>query len=103
MQKRIGFAGLGLMGSRMARQPAQEGLPLTVWNRTPERCAPLAAAGARVAATPRELAEALGRRRRLRRRSAGRRAAGVRRGRPARRGARPGFRYLECSTVIAAS
>jgi 3-hydroxyisobutyrate dehydrogenase-like beta-hydroxyacid dehydrogenase len=57
MHKRIGFAGLGLMGSRMARNLMEKGFPLTVWNRTPERCAPLAAAGARVARTPRELAE----------------------------------------------
>jgi 3-hydroxyisobutyrate dehydrogenase len=57
MQKRIGFAGLGLMGSRMARQFLDKGWPLTVWNRTPERCAPLRDAGAAVAASPRELAE----------------------------------------------
>ena len=57
MQKRIGFAGLGLMGSRMARQLLDKGWPLTVWNRTPERCSPLREAGAEVAATPRELAE----------------------------------------------
>jgi 3-hydroxyisobutyrate dehydrogenase-like beta-hydroxyacid dehydrogenase len=54
---RIGFAGLGLMGSRMARHYLDKGFPLTVWNRTPERCAPLVAAGAAQAATPRELAE----------------------------------------------
>lgn len=58
MQKRIGFAGLGLMGSRMARNLIEKGFPLTVWNRTADRCAPLAAAGARVAGTPRDLAEA---------------------------------------------
>ena len=59
MQKtRIGFAGLGLMGSRMSRQFLDKGFPLTVWNRTAGRCAPLAERGARVARTPRELAEA---------------------------------------------
>lgn len=58
MSKRVGFAGLGLMGSRMARQFLDKGHALTVWNRTPERCEPLRQAGARVAATPRELAEA---------------------------------------------
>jgi len=57
-QTRIGFAGLGLMGSRMSRQLLDKGFPLTVWNRTAERCAPLAEKGARVACTPRELAEA---------------------------------------------
>jgi len=58
MSKRIGFAGLGLMGSRMARNLLDKGFPLTVWNRTPERCRPLEQGGARVAATPRALAEA---------------------------------------------
>jgi len=57
-KKRIGFAGIGLMGSRMARNLLDKGFPLTVWNRTPERAAPLTAAGARLARTPRELAEA---------------------------------------------
>jgi 3-hydroxyisobutyrate dehydrogenase-like beta-hydroxyacid dehydrogenase len=57
MATRVGFAGLGLMGSRMARQLLDKGFPLTVWNRTAERCAPLAAAGASVARSPAELAE----------------------------------------------
>jgi 3-hydroxyisobutyrate dehydrogenase-like beta-hydroxyacid dehydrogenase len=57
MQKRIGFAGLGLMGSRMASHYLDKGFPLTVWNRTPEKCGALARAGAKVAETPRELAE----------------------------------------------
>jgi len=57
MQKRVGFAGLGLMGSRMAENLLKKGFPLTVWNRTEERCGPLATAGARVAKNPRELAE----------------------------------------------
>ncbi len=56
-QKRIGFAGLGLMGGRMARHFLDKGFTLTVWNRTAERCAPLADAGAKVAATPKALAE----------------------------------------------
>jgi 3-hydroxyisobutyrate dehydrogenase-like beta-hydroxyacid dehydrogenase len=58
MTTRIGFAGLGLMGGRMARNLLQKGFPLTVWNRTAERALPLAAEGATVAATPRELAAA---------------------------------------------
>jgi len=57
MTKRVGFAGLGLMGSRMAANLQAKGFPLTVWNRTPVRCEPLAKAGAAVAKTPRELAE----------------------------------------------
>ena len=56
-QTRVGFAGLGLMGSRMARHFLKKGFPLTVWNRSAERCAPLQAEGAAVAASPRELAE----------------------------------------------
>ena len=98
MPKRIGFAGLGLMGSRMARQFLDKGWPLMVWNRTPERCAPLVEAGAKVAKTPRELAEAcdvvvacvadpnaVGR------------VLFAEDGiRPA---ARPGFRYIEASTI----
>jgi 3-hydroxyisobutyrate dehydrogenase-like beta-hydroxyacid dehydrogenase len=58
MQKRIGFIGLGLMGSRMAPHFLNKGFPLTVWNRTPERCRPLAEAGAKVAKSPRAVAEA---------------------------------------------
>jgi 3-hydroxyisobutyrate dehydrogenase len=56
-EQRVGFIGLGIMGSRMARHVLEKGYPLVVWNRSRERCAPLEKAGARVAATPRELAE----------------------------------------------
>jgi 3-hydroxyisobutyrate dehydrogenase-like beta-hydroxyacid dehydrogenase len=59
MSKRVGFAGLGLMGSRMARNLAAKGFPLTVWSRTADHCRPLAEAGAAVAPTPRALAEAV--------------------------------------------
>lgn len=58
MSKRIGFAGLGLMGSRMARQFLDKGFPLAVWSRDPKKAEPLTAAGAKAAQTPRELAEA---------------------------------------------
>jgi len=58
MERRVGFAGMGLMGSRMARNLLEKGFPLTVWNRTVARCEPLWSAGAVVAHTPRELAEA---------------------------------------------
>lgn len=54
---RIGFAGLGLMGERMAPHFLTKGYALTVWNRTPSKCEPLRARGAAVARTPRELAE----------------------------------------------
>jgi 3-hydroxyisobutyrate dehydrogenase len=86
------------MGSRMARNLLSKGFPLTVWNRTPARCEPLAREGAKVARTPRELAEnsdvvvacvadpdAAGRIMFA--------EDGIR---PV---IRPGFRYLECSTI----
>jgi 3-hydroxyisobutyrate dehydrogenase-like beta-hydroxyacid dehydrogenase len=34
-RERIGFMGLGIMGSRMAANVAKAGFPLTVWTRTP--------------------------------------------------------------------
>ncbi|OLF55499.1 NAD(P)-dependent oxidoreductase [Pseudomonas chlororaphis] len=53
----LGFAGIGLMGLPMCRRLLAAGYPLVVWNRNPEKCAPLAAAGARVVRTPAELCE----------------------------------------------
>ncbi|MCS6842939.1 MAG: NAD(P)-dependent oxidoreductase [Caldilineales bacterium] len=58
MTDRVGFIGLGIMGRSMAANILRAGFPLTVWNRTAERTAPLAAAGAQVAANPAELAAA---------------------------------------------
>jgi 3-hydroxyisobutyrate dehydrogenase-like beta-hydroxyacid dehydrogenase len=57
MTTRIGFVGLGLMGSRMAAQFQQKGFPLALWNRTPEKGKALEAKGARLLSTPREVAE----------------------------------------------
>jgi 3-hydroxyisobutyrate dehydrogenase-like beta-hydroxyacid dehydrogenase len=54
---RVGFAGLGLMGRRMARQLLDKGFPLRVWNRSPAPAAALVAAGATLVDSPRELAE----------------------------------------------
>jgi 3-hydroxyisobutyrate dehydrogenase-like beta-hydroxyacid dehydrogenase len=48
---------MGTMGSRMAANLVQAGYPVTVWNRTPERCEPLVEMGAEQAETPREAAE----------------------------------------------
>lgn len=45
-QARVAVLGLGAMGAGMARSLRREGLPVDVWNRTPERAADLAAAGA---------------------------------------------------------
>jgi 3-hydroxyisobutyrate dehydrogenase len=98
MSKRVGFAGMGLMGSRMAKNLLKQGFPTAVWNRTAERCEPLAKAGAKVAKTPWELAE-----------HADVVVACVSDPPAVERvvfaedgilgAARPGFRYLECSTV----
>lgn len=50
----LSLLGLGAMGTALARAWLAAGHPLTVWNRTAERAEALAAAGARVAATPAE-------------------------------------------------
>jgi 3-hydroxyisobutyrate dehydrogenase len=52
----IGFLGLGIMGGPMALRLVRAGHPVTVYNRTPGKCEPLVAAGARAARTPREAA-----------------------------------------------
>ncbi len=54
---RIGFIGLGTMGAPMARRLIDAGHEVTVHNRTRVREEPLAAAGARRAASPREAAD----------------------------------------------
>jgi 3-hydroxyisobutyrate dehydrogenase len=53
---RVALIGLGLMGSGMAHRLLGAGFSLAVYNRSPERAAPLAAAGAHAAASPREAA-----------------------------------------------
>jgi 3-hydroxyisobutyrate dehydrogenase-like beta-hydroxyacid dehydrogenase len=53
---RIGFMGMGIMGQAMAQNLLRHGFSLTVYNRTPARCAILKELGAKVAANPRELA-----------------------------------------------
>ncbi len=55
---RIGFVGLGKMGTPMVRRLLEAGHEVTVWNRTRERSDTLAAEGAQVAATPAEAARA---------------------------------------------
>jgi 3-hydroxyisobutyrate dehydrogenase len=93
--KRIGFIGLGIMGSPMARNLARKGFDVTVWNRSPERVREL---GLPAAASPRALSETCD-------------AVVACVSDPAAvervvfaddgvlRAARPGFRYIECSTV----
>lgn len=58
MMKSVALLGTGTMGSGMARRLLGAGFEVTVWNRTPSRAEPLAAAGARLAATPRQAASA---------------------------------------------
>ncbi|MDA2813879.1 NAD(P)-dependent oxidoreductase [Nocardiopsis sp. RSe5-2] len=53
---RIAFLGLGAMGLPMARRLLAQGARVAVWNRTPAKAEPLAAEGARVAASPAEAA-----------------------------------------------
>ncbi|WP_342624471.1 NAD(P)-dependent oxidoreductase [Pseudomonas alkylphenolica] len=54
----LGFAGIGLMGLPMCRRLLAAGYPLTVWNRSPDKCAALVEAGARQVETPAELCQA---------------------------------------------
>jgi 3-hydroxyisobutyrate dehydrogenase len=55
-KERVGFVGLGTMGSFMAANLVRAGFPVTVWNRTAARADELAELGATVAASPAELA-----------------------------------------------
>ena len=45
----LAFAGIGLMGLPMCRRLLAAGFPLTVWNRSADKCTPLVANGARIA------------------------------------------------------
>ena len=51
---RVAVLGTGIMGTGMTHSLLRSGLDVTVWNRHPGRAAPLAADGARVAATAAE-------------------------------------------------
>ena len=55
----IGIAGVGRMGTAIAERLMDMGHTVTVWNRSQEKVAPLAQAGARVAAHPADLAAAV--------------------------------------------
>ena len=48
----VAFVGLGKMGLAMATNLQRAGYPLVVWNRSPEKAAPLVAGGAGLAASP---------------------------------------------------
>jgi 3-hydroxyisobutyrate dehydrogenase-like beta-hydroxyacid dehydrogenase len=59
MRTHVGFLGLGLMGSRMAKNLAAKGFEVTVWNRSRDKAQALASSGVHVATTPAELARAV--------------------------------------------
>ena len=56
MDKRIGWIGLGRMGEAMAKRLIKAGHPVSVWNRTAAKAAPLAEYGATIVAHKQDLA-----------------------------------------------
>ncbi|SDI41540.1 3-hydroxyisobutyrate dehydrogenase [Propionivibrio dicarboxylicus] len=54
----IGFVGIGIMGYHMARRLAENGYPIRVWNRTPDKAGRLAAFGAGVERVAVDVADA---------------------------------------------
>jgi len=57
---KVGFIGLGVMGSRMAKNLLQAGYDVVVYNRSPEPVEKLVAEGAVAASSPEELAKSCG-------------------------------------------
>ena len=55
--KKIGFIGIGLMGKGMSLNLLKAGYPVTVWNRTESKTKSVVDAGAKLAKTPKEVAE----------------------------------------------
>ncbi|GAU22013.1 hypothetical protein TSUD_111530 [Trifolium subterraneum] len=53
---RVGFLGLGIMGTPMAQNLIKAGVDLTVWNRTKSKCDPLISLGAKYKPSPEEVA-----------------------------------------------
>jgi len=54
---RIGWIGTGVMGRWMCQHAMAAGYPATVYNRSPEKAQPLVDLGAKLAKTPKEVAE----------------------------------------------
>jgi 3-hydroxyisobutyrate dehydrogenase len=54
--KSIGWIGVGLMGEAMAERLLAAGIDVTVWNRTPAKCAALVEKGARLVPRPADAA-----------------------------------------------
>lgn len=59
MAEKIGFIGLGIMGMPMVLNLLKAGSDVTVWGRSPEKMTPAVDAGATLAASPKDLAEAV--------------------------------------------
>ena len=57
---KVGFIGLGQMGSAMAANLLRAGHEVAVWNRSPAKADALVEAGARLATSPRDAAEGEG-------------------------------------------
>ena len=55
--EKLGYLGLGMMGSPMTRRLVKAGYDVTVWNRSHGKVAGPVDAGARAAAQPRDVAE----------------------------------------------
>ena len=58
MKQKIGFMGLGIMGTPMAANLLKAGYPVMVYNRTPAKADPLVKQGAGLASSPQALAKA---------------------------------------------
>ncbi len=58
MKQKIGFMGLGIMGTPMAGNLLRAGYPVMVYNRSPEKAEPLVKQGAGLASNPEALAKA---------------------------------------------
>lgn len=56
--ERLGYVGLGLIGTPMARRLLAAGHEIVVWNRSPTRAAALVEAGAKLATHPHDVAAA---------------------------------------------
>ena len=56
--QRVGFLGLGVMGTQMAQRLLKKGTEVVVWNRSADKCAPLVALGATALASPAEVVDA---------------------------------------------
>jgi 3-hydroxyisobutyrate dehydrogenase-like beta-hydroxyacid dehydrogenase len=58
MKQKVGFMGLGIMGSAMSANLMKAGYPVMVYNRSPEKAEPLVKQGAGLASNPEALAKA---------------------------------------------